>query len=145
MEKILELALSKLVKSDFVPQVGEHYVNQTVTLHVEGTVTKGEDYERDATTEIPYLKAFYLFADRIRGVVQENQLNNVFDILVESITDSIKNPDEKVENICKNIADIKRAEKMAKEKIIDRLPKQKVKGQVRVRGKVNLVEMKEVK
>lgn len=135
----LSKVLSKLVK-DVEPSVGQHMIDKTVTVRLNGVLTKGEDYERDATVSIPFKRAMQLFVDRVRGIVQVNQIDKVFDLLVESLVDSMDDPKEKVQNIESETTDLEKAESVVKERLIGKLPKQQVSGSTTIKGTIEFLQ-----
>lgn len=79
----LKALFDKVCKGISVP-VGEHDVDQTITLRVVGNVTKIADEEYTPTTSIPYKKAFEMFLARM-GFQREAAMA----ALVQSMTDAI--------------------------------------------------------
>jgi len=135
----LSKVLSKLVK-DVHPTVGQHMIDKTLTVKLNGVLTKGEDYERDATVSIPFKVAMQLFVDRVRGIVQINQIDKVFEILVESLVDSMDDPKEKVQNIEGLTNDLEKAESIVKERLIGKIPKQQVSGSTTIKGTIEFLQ-----
>ena len=65
MNDVQKIALSKVkFDRDNVPS-GEHCVDFTV--RVRGTVKVGEDYEKSATTSVPWLESVALWQETLRG------------------------------------------------------------------------------
>lgn len=140
----LKSILSKFLSNLDLPMpAGEYSVDQIITLRVKGNVRKGEDFPRPATVSIPFKSVLALFADRVTGIVQENQKEKVFQMLVESMQDCMNNSDEKVEKIKALMKNLEASEKAVKEKLIQKLPEQTVSGLTTI-GKDFIVEVLQV-
>lgn len=113
-------------------QEGSYVVDETLTIHVKGTVNKGADYTRPATVSIPFKLVLALFAEKVKGIVQESQKDKVFALLVESMVDCMDDADAKQTAIKALLKDLEKAETEVESKLIAQLPEQKVSGRTTV-------------
>jgi hypothetical protein len=132
----LDKAIGKLIKTEAARDaltVGKHLINETLTLHLQGTITVGEDSEYTPTVSIPYKEAFALFV-RYCGVTREAAI----DAMVKAMKEALTTKDEAKELIAE-IADLEAAEELVQAGL-EALPKQTKKGQVT--AKVTIEEVK---
>lgn len=157
LSDLQKLVLSKVKADRDSVQSGNHHVDFTVRVH--GTVSVGEDYERAATGNIPWLEASALWAEVSReafnsliakvrdgGQVTVGDLETMRDtrVLATSIlTDCIKKAmldgesavgtiAEKVEGMSEAVSEIKRT-------VVAQLPPQEAKGVVKTSVNVEVV------
>jgi len=140
MDKItlfgLDKAIGKLIKTEAVRDslpVGKHQVDETLTLHVQGTITVGEDFEWIPTVSIPYKETFALFL-RYSGITREVALNAMVKAMQEALT-----TDKEAEELIAGMADLKAAEELVQAGLAA-MPKQSKKGQVTAKVTVEEVE-----
>lgn len=139
MDKItlfgLDKAIGKLIKTESVRDslpVGKHQVNGTLTLHVQGTITVGEDFEWVPTVSIPYKTAFALFV-RYSGITREAAVDSMVKAMKEALT-----TEAEAKDLMENIADLEKAERIVQAGL-EAMPKQPKKGAVT--AKVTVTEV----
>ena len=137
-KKVLELALSKLsapkgVRDEFEP--GLYPVDEMV--HIKGILQIGEDSERAPSVSIPYLAAMGVAIHRM-GTMRDVFLSKFMEVLRIYL-----DGDEKVREGL--LAEFPEAEAMEKaiKAMMQELPKQACKGQVKFKGEVLTIEPKE--
>lgn len=121
--------LEKMVEA--VP-VGTHLVDEVVTIHVRGTVTKSKDTEYTPTAEIPLKAALALLLEK-SGVTGPRAMDLLVEALVEATDKS------KVEAIGERMKNIDVA-MAAVQKTLGELPKKTRAGATRVAVEVEVVE-----
>lgn len=128
MNDTTKLALSKLLtKLPDIP-VGKTEVDEIVTLHIKGTLTRGKDCEYTPTAEIPLKSTLALLLARMGF-----QRDAAIELLVGAMTDAI-NAEDKGENfIAEKLTDIDVAMERV-QKITANLPKKIRKGALTVKG-----------
>lgn len=157
LSEIQKLALSKIKVDRDVIRPGTHPVNFTV--HINGTVTVGEDYERAATTNIPWLEASALWAEVSReafnsliGKVQSGVQVTVSDleamrdsrvlatdVLTDCIRKAMLQGESAVGTIASKVQGMNEAVAEIKRQVVLQLPQQEAKGVVKTSVKVEVV------
>jgi hypothetical protein len=132
----LDKAIGKLIKTEAARDaltVGKHQIDETLTLHVQGTITVGEDFEWVPTVSIPYKTAFALFV-RYSGVTREAAMDAVTKAMKEALT-----TEAEAKELMEDMAVLDKAEKIVQAGL-EALPKQPKKGAVT--AKVTVTEVK---
>lgn len=113
--------------------VGEHPIDDILTLKLSGTVKVSADTDKMPTCSIPLLPALALMVKRM-GIQREKAL----DVLREVMTEALKlGKDATAELLAETgVAD---AQETIKSEVIAKLPKTPVKGMVKVKGSVSAV------
>lgn len=148
MNDIQKIALSK-VKFDRegVPS-GEHCVDFTV--RVRGMLKVGEDYEKSATTSVPWLESVALWQETIRaafdsmlakmdaGELTRDEIVAMKDsgpaataVLLDCISQAMVAGESAVGKIEDRVAEVKAGVKRVQEEIVSKLPLQTAKGVVK--------------
>lgn len=104
---------------------GEHYFNETLTIHVSGTVVKQVDQMAAPTASLPLIPILALFWEKC-GVSRDHALR----MLREAITEAMENGKAKNEQIEARMNDVEKAVAAVKKDLIAKLPKQKRAGRV---------------
>jgi hypothetical protein len=150
MNDIQMLALSKVkFDRDNIP-VGDHSVEFTVK--VKGTVKVGNDYERDATTSIPWLESVALWQetasaafDSLISRMDKGETITRADlvamrktgplatgVLVDCIRTALVTGDSAVGSILDRVTEVKEGVEKVKMELVKQLPKQSCKGATKV-------------
>ena len=74
--------LSKPLKPNLTP--GTHKVDETITVRITGTITKGEDVEYTPTAEIPILPVLAILIEK-SGAVGMNLANMIQEAMTEAL------------------------------------------------------------
>jgi hypothetical protein len=104
---------------------GQHSFDETVLLHVSGTVTKHADQMAAPTVSIPLILTLALFWEKA-GICRDHALR----MLREAISEALENGKCKDEQIEARMKDIEKAVEAVKRDLIAQLPKQKRAGRV---------------
>ena len=104
---------------------GEHYFDETLTIHICGTVTKQADQMAAPTVSIPLILTLALFWEKA-GIARDHALR----ILKEAILEAMENGNNKNEQIEARLKDVEKAVAAVKKDLIAKLPKQKRNGRV---------------
>lgn len=148
LSKVFNSAELKKVRKDL--QVGNHHVDFTV--RVVGDVTVGEDYERSATTSIPWLEsvallrettkcAFQSLIDQIDSgkaitkddlVSMKNTSPVSLSVLVSCIENAILNGKSAIGKVEESYLEVKDGIEEMKKNLIHKLPLQSCDGKVTV-------------
>lgn len=135
--KALEKGAAKLAKK-FAPAVGKHEVNEVVTLHVQGTVTKHKDEEYTPTADIPLKAALALVLEK-SGVTREASAR----LLEEAMREALEAQEKAQEHVQARLNDIDEA--MARvQASLDKLPDKTRKGKTICKIDLEVVEPSEV-
>jgi hypothetical protein len=158
MNDIQKIALSKVkFDRDSVPS-GEHRVDFTV--RVCGLVKVGEDYEKSATTSVPWLESVALWQETLRAAfdsmieqvdrgekITREELEAMKStgpiatgILVDCIRKAMVADESAVGTIADRIKEVKDGIERVKEELVSELPLQAAKGHVKVSVVVEEVE-----
>lgn len=150
MNDIQKIALSKVkFDRDSVPS-GEHRVDFTV--RVRGTVKVGDDYEKSATTSVPWLESVALWQETLRAAfdsmiaqidrgeaVTREELEAMKNtgpiatgILVDCIRKAMVSGESAVGTIKDRVEEVKAGIEKVKSDLVSELPLQTAKGHVRV-------------
>lgn len=149
MNDIQKIALSKVkFDRDNVPS-GEHRVDFTV--RVRGTVKVGEDYEKSATTSVPWLESVALWQETVRGafdsliskmdsgeltreelVAMKNSGPVATAVLVDCIRQAMVAGESAVGKIEARVEEVKAGIERVKADLVSELPLQTAKGHVKV-------------
>ena len=150
LSEIQKLAISKIKTDREAVQPGTYPVDFTV--RVNGTVTVGEDYERSATGNIPWLEASALWAEVSReafnsliqqvkagGTVTVGDLEAMRDsrvlattVLTDCIRKAMLDGESAVGKIAERVEGMTDAVNEIKRKVVALLPQQEAKGVVKV-------------
>lgn len=140
MENVTKVAVAKELKKTAeiareALTAGTYNVNDTVTLHIQGTLKVGEDSDYTPTTSIPYKAALALFV-RYCGITREAAMEALTKAMKEAI-EANEAGEQTVEKI-QELADLAVAEAKVQEGL-DKLPKKTKKGAVT--GKLTITEV----
>jgi hypothetical protein len=103
---------------------GQHFFDETVTLHISGSVTKQSDQMVAPTASLPVIPVLALFWEKC-GVSRDHALR----MLREAITEAIQNGKNKDERIEARIKDVEKAIGTVRKSLAE-LPKTKRAGRV---------------
>ena len=106
-------------------QPGTHFVDEVLTVHVTGTVTKQSDKMVAPTCSIPLIPTLALFWEK-SGITQDHALRMLREAITEAM-DGGKNMDQEIEARMKHVESAIQA---VKDDLISKLPKQPRKGSV---------------
>lgn len=163
MNSIETTVLSKLVgekeakaaRSTIVP--GQYPVDFTVRLH--GTMKVGEDYERPATTSIPWLEVTTLYREVFRRAIDElvakidsgegvsrSDLTSMAsagvlttDVLVDCIRTALENGSSAVGTVEDRVKEVEAGVEALKKDLVSKTPPQKVPGRVSLSVETDVV------
>jgi hypothetical protein len=163
MNSIETTVLSKLVgekeakaaRSSIVP--GQYPVDFTVRLH--GTMKVGEDYERPATTSIPWLEVTTLYREVFRRAIDElvakidsgegvsrSDLTSMAsagvlttDVLVDCIRTALENGSSAVGTVEDRVKEVEAGVEALKKDLVSKTPPQKVPGRVSLSVETDVV------
>lgn len=138
MDKILAKAISKAcekVADGLSLAQGKHTVDQVVTLHVHGTVSKAADSMATPTVSLPHKAVLGFFLEKLGAVSV-----NVEALLVEAMQEALKAGEKAEAAVSARIKDIEAAEARVVA-ALGELPKQPRKGAVTVRCEVEEVAL----
>lgn len=147
---------AKVARKGVLP--GSHPVDFTVRLH--GSMKVGEDYERAATTSIPWLEVTTLYREVFRGAIDEliakidsgagvtrADLTGMAsagvlttNVLVDCIRKALENGSSAVGTIEDKVKEVEAGVEKLKKELVDKAPKQQVPGKVSLDVEVDLVE-----
>lgn len=131
---LLTVALANYMKKlDADVPVGVHPIDETITLHVSGSVTRQKDTMRTPTTEIPLLATMAFFLERAGATRDASKA-----MLIEAMTEALNADTESVPSVQSRVKDIESAMKHVRD-ITSKLPKKKVKGATLVNVQVEVV------
>ena len=126
MDNTIRSLIARVWKSETLDlDAGEHYFDETLTIHLSGTVTKQADQMAAPTTSLPLIPILALFWEKC-GVSRDHALR----MLREAITEAMENGKSKDEQISERITDVEKAVAAVKKDLIAKLPKQKRSGRV---------------
>lgn len=131
LSKLLEKQ-AKLARAEV--EAGEHELDATVTLHVTGTLSVGEDTEATPTHKIPWKTAFALFLHHA-GITRERAMDGLVYAMQAALS-----ADEDAAELVQSLADLEAAEELVQAGL-DELPKEPRKGAVSVKS-LDVVEVK---
>ncbi len=144
MRRVLEIALgealakkSKAAKPRLA-QGSEETIDETVTLRVRGTVSKGKDTDYTPTVDIPIKLALALVLEKA-GYGRQGQRENAIALLTEAMSEALQQGDEPSEAIAERIKDIDKAMGLVQSSLSD-LPLKTRNGAVKVNVTVDEVE-----
>lgn len=157
MNAIEALALSKVKFDRDTVVAGDHAVDFTV--HVKGTVSVSEDYERDATTSVPWLESVALWQETamaafdhlIERIDRGEQIGKgdlvamkatgpiATQVLVDCIRRAMENGDSAVGSVSDRVTEVKNGIEAVKRELVKRLPKQVCKGAAKVSVNIEAV------
>jgi hypothetical protein len=104
---------------------GEHFVDETVTIHVSGTVKKHADTMVAPTASVPLLPVIALFWEK-SGIARDHALR----ILKEALIEALENGKSRDEQIEARLKDVEKAVETVKRDLIAALPRQKRSGRI---------------
>lgn len=104
---------------------GRHYVDETVTIRVHGSVEKHVDQSVAPTVSIPLILTLALFWEKA-GISRDHALR----MLREAITEAMQNGKAKEERIEARMKDVETAVDAVRKDLLTQLPKQKRSGRV---------------
>lgn len=156
LTEIQKIALAKTEFDRAEIQTGQHEVDFTV--RVKGTVKVGNDYDRPATTSVPWLEATTLYREAFKVTVEEliakvergegvtrEDLVAITEVgplsstvLVECFRKAMTMGESAVNTVSDKV-EIASAIERLKEEIVAPLPRQKVPGRVKVEVEVTEV------
>ena len=118
--------IARIWKSEALDlECGSHYVNETVTIHLCGTVERKPDQLVAPTASLPLITILALFWEK-SGICRDHALR----MLREAITEAMENNDSTNEQIEARMKDVEKAVKAVKTDLIAKLPKVKRSGRV---------------
>lgn len=129
MENTILAALAKTAFERNELEAGTYDVD--TTIHVKGTLTVGEDYEKLATVSIPIIPTLAAVA-ALCGVTGPNAVN----IITKAVGEAIRNGESGEDGIFAHKDEIADAVEKVKVSLARNLPKTTSKGQVRFKGTV---------
>ena len=131
MNDALQVAIAKIIAKD-LPELatGSYEIDQTVTLHVKGTVKKGADCEYTPTVSVPLKATVALLLNKMGF-----QRDRAAELLVEAMTEALEWERLGEETIVERLADVDAAMERVQQ-ITAQLPKQLRKGATTVKGTV---------
>lgn len=155
LSKIVGEKEGKAARKGVAP--GSHAVDFTVHLH--GSMKVGEDFERAATTSIPWLEVTTLYREVFRGAIDE--LIGKIDggmgvtrtdlvgmdtagvlttgVLVDCIRKALENGASAVGRIQDKVKEVEAGVEKLKKELVDKAPKQQVPGKVSLDVAVDVV------
>ena len=126
MDSTIKSLIARVFKNEALDlDAGDHYFDEVVTLHINGSVTKHSDQMAAPTTCVPLLPVIALFWEKC-GVSRDHALR----MLREAILEAMENGKSKDERIEARIKDLEKAVEAVKKDLISRLPKIKRNGKV---------------
>ena len=134
MNDALQVAIAKIIAKD-LPELatGSYEIDQTVTLHVKGTVKKGADCEYTPTVSVPLKATVALLLNKMGF-----QRDRAAELLVEAMTEALEWERLGEETIVERLADVDAAMERVQQ-ITAQIPKQVRKGATSVKGTVEVV------
>ena len=121
----IKALIAKLWKNESVDlEPGTHYVDEVITIHVHGTVTKQSDKMVAPAVSIPLIPTLALFWEK-SGITQDHALRMLREAITEAM-DGGKNMDEQIQARMKHV---ELAIQAVKEQL-SRLPKRPQRGSV---------------
>ncbi len=132
ISKLLEKQAKKARKK---LKPGEHAIDTTVVLHVQGTLNVDPDTEYAPTVQIPWKTAFALFL-KYAGITRETAMEHLVAAMQHAL-----NTDQDAAELLQSLADLEEAEALVQEGL-DELPKQPRAGSVRTK-KLTLTEIQQ--
>lgn len=156
LAKVVGEKEAKVARKAVLP--GEYPVDFTVRLH--GSMKVGEDYERAATTSIPWLEVTTLYREVFRGAIDEliakidsgagvtrADLTGMAsagvlttNVLVDCVRTALENGSSAVGTIKDKVKEVEAGVKKLQKELVDKAPKQQVPGKVSLDVEVDLVE-----
>lgn len=121
---------AKATRDDLEP--GTYELDTVVTIALDGTVKVSADTDKVPTCSIPLLPALALMVKRM-GIQREKALTVLREVMVEALEMSKDAREELLKQ-----TGAAEAEKQLKEQVLAKLPRQPVKGTVRVKGNVGI-------
>lgn len=126
MDSNTKSLVAKMWKNESLDlEVGTTFVDEVVTIHVSGTVTKQNDSMVAPTTSLPLITILALFWEK-SGITRGHALR----MLKEAITEAMQNGKDTDEQIEARMMDVEAAVKAVKTDLIAKLPKQRRSGRV---------------
>ena len=125
MDSNIKALIAKSWKNESVDlEPGSHYVDEVLTIHVQGTVTRQSDKMVAPTVSIPLIPTLALFWEK-SGVTQDHALRMLREAITEAM-DGGKSMDEQIQARMKHVESAIQAVKEQ----LSKLPKQRRKGSV---------------
>lgn len=109
--------------------IGTHYIDETLTVRISGTVEKLDDEFAAPTVSIPLIPALAYFADKL-GLDRAEAIATLREALHEAMTANVKEDG----HIKDRIGDVADAVKAIRQELIADLPKMRRDGKVLVDG-----------
>jgi hypothetical protein len=126
MDENIKALMAKVRKdAELDLEIGTTFVEETLLVHVSGTVVKQKDALVAPTTSLPLIPILALFWEK-SGICRDHALR----MLKEAITEAMANGKAKNEQIEARIKDVEASVKAVKEDLIAKLPKVKRSGRV---------------
>lgn len=136
MNELLKIALMKGMEKqgkEVDIQPGNYNVDETVTLRVRGTISRGEDYEQAPTCNIPLLATMALFLEKA-GFQRELCKTLMVDAMKEALAGNL----EGKATVQARLKDLEGAMEHVRE-VTEELPKKPCKGACRAKIVVETV------
>lgn len=122
---------AKETRDALAPQ--DYVIDDIVTLRLDGVLRVGKDHDRAPTCKIPLLASLALMVKRM-GIQKEAALEVLREVMTEALT---MEKDATAELLAETgVAD---AEKLIRDAVISKLPKDTVAGKVTTKGMVGVV------
>ena len=126
MDNTIKSLIARVWKNEALQlDAGEHFFDETLTIHVSGTVTKQSDQMAAPTTSLPLIPILALFWEKC-GVSRDHALR----MLREAIIEAMQNGKSKDERIEARIKDVEKAVENVRKNLLSKLPKVKRSGRV---------------
>jgi hypothetical protein len=129
---------------DITPDLepGRHFIDEEVTVHLHGSVEKGEDQMVAPTVSIPLVPTLALLIEK-SGITGDHALRMLKEAILEAMNDNTSNN----KAIQDRIKDVEKSISAVKQQLIQKLPKMHRSGrvvvkdlQVEVSQQIELVE-----
>lgn len=117
-----------------LPAGTDEMIDETVTLHVKGTVKRGQDGEYTPTISIPVKATLAILLERMGF-----QRDYAAELLVECMTQALNEETQAAPIIAERLKDIDAAEERVRA-VLEALPKATRRGATTMRGTVTVVE-----
>jgi|694.fasta_scaffold04876_28 hypothetical protein len=126
MDNHVRLAISKVKDDGVRDNVAPGEYNIDATIRIRGNLVVGEDYERATSTVLPHTEVL-AYALHLAGIQQDRAIS----IIRDSVKACLTNGESAVGKIRDNIPTIEAEINRIKQEIVNQLPKQQCKGNVK--------------
>jgi hypothetical protein len=126
MDSNIKALIAKAWKDeDLDLEPGSHFLDEVLTIHVTGVVTKQSDTMVAPTASIPLIPTLALFFAK-SGIAGDHAIRTLREAITEAMSNG-KNMDQQIEA---RIKDVEAAVQAVKDDLIAKLPKQRRSGSV---------------